>query len=155
MERQIQDIIALLKRTYERDAWHGPSVQESLKNIQQEQAFNNVPNTHSIIQLVSHMVTWRKYVIHMLKGDAIYKVDEASDFPMAENWMQVLQQLAQTQQELLLAIENFPSEKLHQQVPGKTVPLTFFTLIHGIIHHDLYHTGQIMLIKKATGIQTI
>jgi uncharacterized damage-inducible protein DinB len=155
MDRQIEHIVSLLKRTYEKDAWHGPSVQECLKNIHEEQAFNSVANTHNIIQLVAHMITWRKYVIHMLKGQATYKVDDASNFPAAEDWMQVLQQLDASQQDLLVAIGNFPAEKLHEQVPGKTSPLTFFTLIHGIIHHDLYHTGQIMLIKKATGIQTI
>jgi uncharacterized damage-inducible protein DinB len=155
MDRQIQDIIALLKRTYEKDAWHGPSVKESLTNVKQEHVFNRVANTHSIIELVAHMTAWRRYVIHMLEGDATYKVDEALNFPAAENWGETFQRLEESQQQLLAAVEKFPSEKLYEQVAGKTSPLTFYTLLHGIIHHDLYHTGQIMLIRKATDIQTI
>lgn len=155
MDRRIEDIISLLKRAYEKDAWHGPSVRESLKHLQQEHAFNKVANSHNIIQLVAHMTSWRTYVINMLKGNTTYEVGEALNFPDAQDWTDTLEQLARSQQELVEALETFPADKLNEQVPGKTPPLTFYTLLHGIIHHDLYHTGQIMLIKKATGIQTI
>jgi hypothetical protein len=43
-------------------------------------------------------------------------------------------------------LEKTPNEKLQEVVPGRKYK--FFTMIHGIIHHDLYHTGQIVLLKK-------
>ena len=155
MDREIQEIIGLLERVYEKDAWHGPSVQESLKNISQEQAFSHVENAHSIIELVAHMTSWKIYVLHMLKGDATYKVDEHHNFPAAQDWSRTVGELAASQQALIETLRIFHSAKLKQQAPGQYSHLTFYTLLHGIIHHDLYHTGQIMLIKKAAGIQTI
>lgn len=155
MDRQIEDITELLKRSYEKDAWHGPSVKETLKDLSDEQALRRIANTHSIIELVAHMTAWRRYVIQALKGNATYKVDEAMNFPSAGSWRETIQQLEESQQQLVTTLERFPSGKLYQQIPGKTPPLTFYTLLHGIIHHDLYHSGQIMLIKKAISTQTI
>lgn len=150
METEIQKIASLLKQTFEGGAWHGPAVRENLTNITEEQALRKLPNTHSIIELVSHMVTWRNYVIKKLAGDAEYKISDEMNFQDNKNWNECLQQLEDSQHQLLAAFEKFPAEKLSELVPGTKEPVTYYNLIHGIIHHDLYHTGQVGLIKKET-----
>jgi len=154
MENEIKNLVSLLKQTFEKGAWHGPSVQEALEKISESDAFKRLPHTHSILELIAHMTAWRIYAIKKLEGDSAYQVTADLNFPEVKNWEEAVQRLKESQQLLLSALEIFPAKKLSEQVPGKETPLTYYTLVHGIIHHDLYHTGQIMLIEKANSTQT-
>ena len=148
MPTEIENITSLLTRTFEKNAWHGPSVKETLQGITAEQAQIRIQNTHSIIELVTHMVSWRTFVIKKLEGDEHYEVNDGRNFPAATDWLKSLADLNESQSRLLAALRNFPLAKLFESVPHSTYQYTFYTLIHGIIHHDLYHIGQIALIKK-------
>ena len=155
METEIQHILSLLRKTYEKGAWHGPTVKESLEALSEDQAFNRLQHTHSIIELVAHMAAWRKYVTKKLKGDTDYKVTEELNFPQPDNWQKTLKELHESQVELLAAIEAFAPASLMEQVPWTHEPFSYYTILHGIIHHDLYHIGQINLIRKATLAQPL
>ena len=155
MQSETQKIVSLLKQTFEKKAWHGPAVKEVLNKITPDQVFNRLPNTHSIIELVAHMTSWRVYVTRRLSGDDSYEVSDELNFPARTDWVETLEQLEESQRQLILEIEKFPEKKLGELVAGFRDPYTYYTLIHGIIHHDLYHTGQLMLIQKATTKQTI
>jgi uncharacterized damage-inducible protein DinB len=96
------------------------------------------------------MTSWRKYVIHQLQGAHAYTVTDSMNFPQATDWNKVKAELQENQEELLKAIAAFPAEKLSELVPHPTYRYTYYTLIHGVIHHDIYHIGQISLILKAT-----
>jgi len=146
---ELQQITSLLSKTYEKNAWHGPSIKEVLSAITIKDAAKRLPNTHSIIELVNHMTAWRTFVVKKLRGDSDYKVTEEMNFRVSDDWTAALSDLAQSQSELIEAIASFPADKLTEKVPHKEYNYTFYTLLHGIIHHDLYHIGQIMLIHKA------
>ena len=148
MENEIKNIHRLLRHTYEKNAWHGPALKEVIETIRPEQAHKRLPESHSIIELVAHMTAWRIFVIRKLKGDLEYRVAEEMNFPAAMNWSETIHALDQSQKELLEALEVFDSSKLHDIVPHNSYRYSFYTLLHGIIHHDLYHTGQIAIIKK-------
>lgn len=150
MQWEIQRIVSLLQQTFEKGAWHGPSVKEVLNKITVDQIFNRLPDTHSIIELVAHMTSWRIYVTKKLSGDDTFKVTDDLNFPQNTDWVETLQRLEESQGQLISAIEKFPEDKLTEQAAGFRDPYTYYTLIHGIIHHDLYHIGQIILIRKAT-----
>jgi uncharacterized damage-inducible protein DinB len=149
MKTEIEKLTSLLKRTFEKGAWHGPSVKEVLKDITAEVAERRLPNTHSIAELVAHMISWRYYVIHRLEGNNSFTVTDEMNFPKEKKWSSLLEELEESQQKLLQSVEKFPVYKLNELVPVSEQNYTFNTLINGIIHHDLYHAGQIMLIKKA------
>jgi uncharacterized damage-inducible protein DinB len=146
---ELQHIISLLTRVYEKNAWHGPAVKEVLVKISSTDSLKRLPNTHSIIELVNHMSAWRTYTSRKLVGDNDYKVTEGMNFPRSSDWDAALRELEKSQQELISAISSFPVERLFEIVPHSTENYTFYTLLHGIIHHDLYHIGQIVLINKA------
>jgi uncharacterized damage-inducible protein DinB len=149
METEVQRIVSLLKKTFDKGAWHGPSVKEAIENITPEQSLEGLAHTHTIIELVWHMTSWRTYVTKKLTGDLDFKVTDQLNFPDSKDWHDCVKQLEESQRTLLAAIEKFPAEKLSDTVPNFKDPYSFYSLIHGIIHHDLYHAGQIMLIKKA------
>lgn len=149
MKSETEKMVSLLRRTFEKHAWHGPSVKEALEGINGEQALKRIGTTHNILELVAHMTAWRTFVTHKLHGDDNYKVTDEMNFPATTDWPGVLRDLEESQENLLAAISTFPLEKLSDLVPHDTNRYTYYTLIHGIIHHDLYHTGQILLIRRA------
>lgn len=150
MATEIEKLVRLLNRTFDKGAWHGPSVKEVLNDVAPENAFNRINKTHSIIELVAHMTSWRRYATRRLLGDNEFTVDDQTNFPPATDWIRAVEELEQSQRELVRAVEQLPVEKLSELVPAASHKYTFYTLINGIIHHDLYHTGQIILINKAT-----
>jgi len=153
MESEIKRIIALLHQTFTKDAWHGPSVQETLSKVTSAHALTRVSaNTHSIIELVAHMRAWRVAVIQWLSGNTSYTVTEAQNFPNSTDWPAEVAALHQSQEELLAAIAAFPEGRLNDLVPGSPEPYTWYILLHGIINHDSYHTGQISLLAKAAAV---
>jgi len=147
VKSEIQKIINTLKHTYEKDAWHGPSVKEALADIPSDVVHTRVGDSHSIIELVTHMTAWRNYVTEKLKGNETFELSDEQNFPAEKDWKRALVNLEKSQQELIKALEATSDERLLQIVPNRK--FNFYTMLHGIIHHDLYHTGQIVLMKKA------
>jgi uncharacterized damage-inducible protein DinB len=146
MKSEVQKIIDIVKHTYEKNAWHGPSVKEVLATVTESEAFKKTGDSNSIIELVAHMTAWRTYVIEKLKGNATFELSDEQNFPKEKNWKKALAALEASQTELVHQLEQTPDSLLNEKVPNR--PFKFFTMLHGIIHHDLYHTGQILLIKK-------
>lgn len=143
---EIERIANSIKQTYDGDAWHGPSLKEVLSKISQEQCAARIGNSHSIIELVLHMVAWRNFTIKKLNGDENYDVSEAENFPKSADWQKALALLDQSQNDLLAALANFNDAKLSDVVPMRNY--SFNKLLHGIVEHDIYHQGQITMIIK-------
>ena len=65
-------------------------------------------------------------------------------------WTQAIENTKKTHHELIKAVAGFPDSRLAEQVPGKTQNYyNFYYLFSGIVQHELYHAGQIALLKKA------
>lgn len=144
---EILRIISLIEKTFDGPAkWHGPAVMEALEDVSAETASKRISGSHSIVELVLHMTTWRNFVSRRLSGDNKYDVTDADNFPQATDWPSALAQLKESQVKLLTTLKTFPEEKLFNTVP--TRKYDFYTLLHGIAQHDIYHTGQIILLKK-------
>lgn len=70
------------------------------------------------------------------------------NFPAGGRWEETVAHLRESQQALLEAVRIFPEERFGELVPSKTQKYTYYTLLHGIIQHDIYHLGQIAILKK-------
>jgi uncharacterized damage-inducible protein DinB len=149
MKTEVQKIIDILSHTYEKNAWHGPAVKEVLAKLKPGHAGLRAGNSHSIEELIRHMTAWRNYVIRKLQGDETFELTDDDNFPTRKNWDEAIRLLEESQQNLITALQQAPDDLLQQKVPGR--PFKYFTMLHGIIHHDLYHTGQIMMILKGNG----
>lgn len=144
---EIQNLIDTLSHTFEKNAWHGPAVLEALEDLSAVQAEQRIGNSHSIIELIVHMTAWRNFVCEKLEGNATYDIEtDEMNFPSTKNLKTAIQELKASQKRLLKLLEQTPIEKLEEKVPGR--PFKFKVMLNGIIHHDLYHTGQIVLLKK-------
>ncbi len=148
---EIQNIKTLLDETFNGPAWHGPSVQEVLKDISNEEALKSVESAHNIAELVFHMIAWRNYLINKLKGQESYDVSEKENFQKIDHlthdeWVNLKSRLIASQEELQALLSKQNDEILNQKVGKRNY--TFYVLMHGIIQHDLYHLGQIILTKQ-------
>jgi uncharacterized damage-inducible protein DinB len=143
---EIQNLGKLVERVYSGKAWHGPSIMDVLKDIDETIARKKIGDSHSIVQLVLHMISWRTFVTRRLLGDTTFELSDEDNFPVVTTWADALQKFEASHAELLKAIETITSDQLSEQVASRKYD--FYVLLHGIIHHDIYHIGQILLIKK-------
>lgn len=142
----LQGIISALEDTYDGEAWHGPTIKKVLSEIPPEKCDSRIENGNSIIELVLHMAAWRGFVIRKLQGDHNFDITDETNFPKGKNWHQALEELEESQGQLLKAIASFDKQKLQDLVPHRKY--SYHKLLHGITHHDLYHLGQITMLKK-------
>jgi uncharacterized damage-inducible protein DinB len=151
---EINRILDQLKRAYEGNAWHGPSIKESLNGVTAAQALARpLPNAHSIWELVHHIAVWEDVGRRRLEGDpAEVPISTPEDWPPAEDasdaaWEKAKAALERGHQALVDAIARVPESRLDEPVlEGKS---TVYVTLHGVIQHDLYHAGQIAILKKS------
>ncbi len=92
------------------------------------------------------MTTWRMFALRKLRGDNEFDVSDELNFPKKGNWGGAIEGLEQSQRDLISELSRFDEKKLQEIVPGRKY--SFYKLLHGIAHHDLYHLGQIVMISK-------
>jgi uncharacterized damage-inducible protein DinB len=144
-----------VRRAFEGDAWHGDSVLEILKGVNAKMAeAHPIQNAHSIWELVLHVAAWDAAVLTRTGGTAIELSDEQNFPPVKDTseaaWHTAIEHAKHTHDELVKAVVAFPDSRLQEQVPGKTESYyNFFYMFSGIVQHELYHAGQIALLKKA------
>ena len=87
-----------------------------------------------------------------LGGDG-RQMTESEDWPSvpessAENWSDSIRVLKQLNDDLRQAVRSFPGERLDQPLVPEA-PYTAYTQFIGVTQHNLYHAGQMALLKKA------
>jgi uncharacterized damage-inducible protein DinB len=144
-----------IRRAFEGHAWHGDSLVEILADVDAKTAAAHpIKNAHSIWELVLHIAAWDWSVLRRAEGSP-GKVSSKQNFPVIEDkseaaWQKAVEHAITVHGELVKAVAAFPDSRLMQRVPGKTSKHhTFFYNFSGIVQHELYHAGQIALLKKA------
>ena len=150
-KNEISRIIDMLQNTYDGAAWHGSSVMEVINKISARQAFHESEHIHRICELVQHMITWRVFACKRLEGDDQFEVsqnEDWKDFSTADSsiWESVKKDLGESQEKLINALEQANNDLLTELVEGKAYD--YYTMIHGVIQHDLYHLGEIALLSR-------
>jgi len=141
-----------LKRAYQGEAWHGPSLRELLDGVTAQQAAAKpVANAHSIWELVNHIIAWEQIAKRRLEGETVTDIPDEVNFPPVTEtnesaWQSTLQMLEASNTALRESIKSIDDQKLDQTVPGTNYSNYF--MLHGVIQHDLYHAGQIAILKK-------
>jgi uncharacterized damage-inducible protein DinB len=153
MTAEIKRLDEQLGKTLEGDAWHGPAVLELLAGISAAQAAGHpITGAHSIWELVLHLRSDYDLVLRRLAGDGRpYTAEE--DWPpcpeaTGENWLQTVRELRLANERLRQAVRAFPSDRLDDPLVAG-VPYSAYTQFIGVTQHNLYHAGQIALLKRA------
>lgn len=151
MSTEIERIKDQMQKTFYKDAWHGGSVMEFLSEIGAEEAASRpLKARHSIWELVQHMETWKRVARKAVEGLKMGRISPEEDWlPIGstgeEAWARTVESLKEEHEALAGALSRLSEERLEATAPGRSY--TFYTLLHGVIHHDLYHLGQIAILK--------
>jgi len=141
-----------LRRAFEGDAWHGPALLELLQDLDAATAAAKLlPEVHSIWELVLHIAAWDDAACRRLSGEKVQPTGTAN-FPLAPKptqtrWDAAVAHAKHTHDVLVKTVAALPESRLRERVPGKKYD--FYFLLHGVAQHELYHAGQIAILKKA------
>jgi len=146
--RPIERILDQLNAAYGGDAWHGPGLRQLLEDVSEEQArARPVAGAHSIFELVVHARAWLDVVSERLAGTPRELTSE-EDWPdvASTSWAAALEELDRAQSRVADAVARLSTDDLDRAVAGKSYSV--YVLVHGVIQHNLYHAGQIALLKR-------
>lgn len=152
MRTELERLDEQLRSSFEGGSWHGPSVRETLDGVTAEEAFRHpIPGAHSIWELVLHLASTYSLVLRRLNGDAV-ELSPDEDWPVVEaptvaNWTAALNVLRSLNQQLRAAVQHFNHEALDE--PLGNPKYSAYEQFVGVTQHDLYHAGQIVLLRRA------
>lgn len=148
---EIERIQDQLKRAFEGPAWSGPSVLEALEGISATKAAKRpIKGAHSIWEVALHIGVWEDVVRRRALGEKFQPTD-AQDWPAVgaktpAAWAAVIRKLKAGHAKLREVVASYDDARLEQpMVPGGSLA---YVQLHGVIQHDLYHAGQIAMLKK-------
>ena len=153
---EVKHIHKQLVRAFCSDRWLFPAVRDSLEGVSAAMAAGRpIANVHTIWEITVHMTRWEQAVLRMLQGESVdrsYDPDNVWDWPQItrttdDAWSEAVNESEKVHRELLAVVENLDESQLEHRVPGES--FTAGELLHAVIEHDHYHSGQIALLKKA------
>jgi uncharacterized damage-inducible protein DinB len=143
-----------LRRAFDGGAWHGPALLELLEDVDAATAAARpLPDVHSIWELVLHVAVWDDAALRRLDGKK-WQPTGLANFPPVSNatdaaWRKAVAATNRTHDRLVKTVAALPDSRLGDRVPGKRYD--FYHMLHGVAQHELYHAGQIAILKKARG----
>jgi len=143
---EIALLLRLLDDAYDRTAWHGPNLRGSLRGVgAKAAAWRPAPRRHNIWELAVHAAYWKYAVARRLTGE------KRGSFPLkGSNWFRRPEtsgdEKAWREDLALLDRQHRRLRETIAALPSRRLPANL-RMIYGVASHDLYHTGQIRLLK--------
>jgi hypothetical protein len=147
-----EQLLAALRRAFDGRSWHGPNLKAALRGLEPKAVFfRPAPGRHSVYDLVLHAAYWKYVVRRRLTGEKRGSFAfEGSNFfkePQVKDARAVKAALSQ------LDLEHSALRDLVESLPEAAFAARFGRwsaeeMIAGVAAHDLYHAGQIQLVKK-------
>jgi uncharacterized damage-inducible protein DinB len=158
MQTEVDRIVGELTRAHDGDPWHGSPLRTLLAGVTNEvAAARPIRNVHSIWEIVLHITAWKNEVRRRLSGAPAGDPQEGDwpdvPSPTPEAWQAALERLEAAQQSLVAAVKALPESRLFEPTNDPRdrelgTGVSHYVLLHGIVQHDVYHSGQIALVRK-------
>jgi len=151
---EIRILQQLVDESFQRPAWHGPNLRGSLRGVTAQTAARRPgPHRHSIREIVVHCAYW-KYIVRRrllgirtgafpLKGRNWFRLPERAE---EKTWRLELRLLDGMHGALRETIASLDPALLRKSIGARRQSRS--RLIYGIACHDVYHAGQIQLLKR-------
>ena len=151
---EVRQLLSVIEQAYDHRSWHGTNLRGSIRQVSAGQAkWRPAPARHNIWEIVVHAAYWKYAVWRRLAGA------RRGSFPLKgsnwfrrpqdaspEAWRSDVALLDHMHRSLRAAVAKLSASELHRTPRGRSV--SNFALLSGIAAHDLYHAGQIQLLKK-------
>lgn len=159
MENVIQILLESMDQAFEKRSWHGANLRGSIRGLSVEVAsWRPCEDRHNVWEIVLHAAYWKYTVWRRLTGQRrgsfplkgsnwfVRPILGESETTSVVRWKEEVRLLNQTHRELRQAVAVLRAEDLERPADGGRTVVK--DLITGIIAHDLYHAGQIQLLKR-------
>jgi len=156
-DRVIALLLEMLDHAFDRRGWHGTTLAGSLRGVRVAEAlWRPSPPRHNIWELTLHTAYWKYAVRRRLTGQrrGTFPRPGSNWLPLpqppdAAAWVRDVRLLKNEHRQLVETVAQFPTARLGRRLPGSK--WTAQELIHGVAAHDLYHAGQVQLLKRLRG----
>ena len=147
-------LLSQLDQAYDRRSWHGPNLRGSLRGLTPAQAaWRPGPRRHNIWELAVHAAYWKYAVRRRLTGEkrGSFALKGSNFFarptdPTAASWKDDLALLEYSHRALRATVASLSERDLARVPAGGSFRV--LEMVQGIAAHDLYHAGQIQLLKR-------
>lgn len=148
MKEQIKVLVEKVENFYNGEPYYGDPILKILGGINSAKSLKKVSeNAHNIAELLAHIIGWEEYLIKQFKGDKEFQMEQNLSFDwrrIDKNekslWTSLTTKLEENHKELVsvLSDDKYDIEKKK-------------TMVSNMMEHDLYHLGQIAILKKIIG----
>jgi hypothetical protein len=148
---EVAVLLTLLDRAFDRRSWHGPNLRSSIRGLSARvAAWRPTPDRKSIAEHVLHAAYWKYVVRRRLAGlkRGSFPLAGSNWFPVPDDlpesdWRGHIKLLESEHRALRLAVSGLTPDDLRDNSLNR--PLA---MVQGIAFHDIYHAGQIGLLKR-------
>jgi hypothetical protein len=150
----VEQLLAILDAAYDRKSWHGTNLRGSVRRVTAQQAaWRPAPGRHCIWELVVHAAYWKYIGLRRLTGakKGSFPLKGSNFFARGDSateaaWREDIALMDRTHADLRTEVAELSATDLSRTPAGSQV--SNFALLSGIAAHDLYHAGQIQLLKR-------
>ena len=154
MDAEVGQLLSILDAAYNRRSWHGTNLRGSVRGVTaREAAWRPAPGRHNIAELVVHAAYWKYAALRRMTGGkrGAFPLQGSNWFardgpPSEPTWRDDVALLDEMHRSLRAAVAALPARALRQTPRGSKV--SNLALLAGVAAHDLYHAGQIQLLKR-------
>ena len=144
-------ILTLFENLYNGDPWLDVTLMGTLENITAEKAAEKkIADRNSIWEITNHIIEWRKNVLQRVHGKTLKTPQHNYFLPVEDTsaaaWKNTIEKLRASEKEWEAFLNQMKSSDLETVHPMNGH--THYEHIHGIIQHDAYHLGQIVMLVK-------
>lgn len=150
--------LAALDEAFDTKAWHGPNLRAATRRLEAgAAAWRPAPGRHNAWELVVHAAYWKYAVRRRLTGEkrGSFPLEGSNWFPrplpeqqrdLDGAWRADLALLIDEHRKLRAVVAALPPGALATLSPG--TKHTLGRLVLGAAMHDVYHAGQVQLLKR-------
>lgn len=153
MNKNIDKLIFQLENAFSGTPYFGTPVIKIIEQISFDKANNAINEGHSIAQILAHILVWRNLVIDQINGSDAHDIELGSDkdwpkiiINSEEEWLSLVDEIKQSQIRIIELLKAKDDSWLVTKLNGKVFSYNF--MLKGIIQHDIYHIGQVNLLKS-------
>lgn len=161
MNSIINHIIEQFTEIHTGKPWIGSSYERKLKEIDPDSAFvRPLEGMHSVAEILSHLTLWREEALLKVRTGTGSKTDDCEEnwLPVEslrmKGWARIKSEHDQSLSELLDLLRDRDDDFLAQEYYDTDFKgrFNYSFLINGMLHHDLYHLGQLgTIIRHLSG----
>lgn len=155
-DSEINLLLMLIDQAFDHKSWHGTNFRGSIRSLDLNAvAWRPEPGRHNIWEIVVHAAYWKYVVRRRLLGEkrgsfpltgSNWFIRPADSSPDEKAWKTDVALLITMHKSLREAVAQLRAKDIHYVPPDSKV--SNLELIMGIASHDLYHAGQIQLLKR-------